>query len=363
MPYLRSDMTSQTGSAYKAALDAATAALAGSAGKRRNVNGDGRVNQLTSAVAISTAWQYVLDMWEAQAGAGVSGSFGQVADAAFPAQLAIGTAALSTSGAATVALRTKIESRATADLLAPAFQYPVAAPAHPFAALSLVAYQDSGQPMSVTPVLRSADAPDDFAGMSHAISGPTQSLPSGVLTQLWWDGAAGAFQLDTLANVANGLCLEIDIAVPAGLGGRSLRIGDVQLEGGQVATYFGRANFADELLRCQRFYAKTFPLAVAPAQNAGTAGAWIAPQAVGAATPQQGNFWSFPTRMARAPVISFFNPAAANAQARNLDTASDCSGTAADIVGERGAAFGTTTPAGSTAGERLAVHMIADARL
>jgi hypothetical protein len=363
MPYLRSDMTSQTGSAYKAALDAATAALAGGAGKRRSVNGDGRVNQLGGPVAISTAWQYILDMWEAEAGAGVSGSFGQVADTGFPAQVGIGTAGLATSAAATVAFRTKIESRSVADLLAAPFQYPVSVPAHPFAALGLLAYHDCGQPLTVTPVLRSADTADNFSAMSHALTGAAQPLPSGVLTQLWWDGAASAFQLDTLANAANGLCLEIDVAVPGGLSARNLRLGDVQLEGGQVATYFGRANFGDELERCQRFYAKTFPLATAPVQSAGTASAWIAPQGVGAATVQKGNFWTFPTRMIKPPTIAFFNPSAVNAQARNLDTASDCSATAADIVGEWGAAFTTTTPTGSVAGQRLAVHVTADARL
>ncbi len=179
MPYLRSDMTSQTGSAYKAALDAATAALAGGAGKRRNVNGDGRVNQLGSAVAISTAWQYVLDMWEAEAGAGASGGFGQVADAGFPAQVGIGTAGLATTAVATIAFRTKIESRSVTDLLAAPFQYPVAVPAHPFAALGLLAYHDCGQPLMVTPVLRSADAADNFSTMSHALTGAAAAAALG----------------------------------------------------------------------------------------------------------------------------------------------------------------------------------------
>jgi hypothetical protein len=58
-----------------------------------------------------------------------------------------------------------------------------------------------------------------------------------------------------------------------------------------------------------------------------------------------------------------FNPSAANAQARNLDTATDCSATAADITHEWGTSFNVTTPAGSVAGQRLAVHLVADARL
>jgi len=105
------------------------------------------------------------------------------------------------------------------------------------------------------------------------------------------------------------------------------------------------------------------PSATAPAQNAGTAGALVATQGVGASTAQKGAFWSFPTRMIRAPSLTLFNPSAANAQVRNLDTNSDCSASAADIVSEWGASFNMTTPAGSAAGQRLAVQLVADARL
>ena len=44
MPFQSTNMTTQTGSAYKAGIDADTAALQGFGGKRRNVNGDGLVN-------------------------------------------------------------------------------------------------------------------------------------------------------------------------------------------------------------------------------------------------------------------------------------------------------------------------------
>ena len=54
---------------------------------------------------------------------------------------------------------------------------------------------------------------------------------------------------------------------------------------------------------------------------------------------------------------------AANAQVRNLDTNSDCSASAADIVSEWGTSLNMTTPTGSAAGQRLAVQLVADARL
>ena len=125
MPFQPTNMTTQTGSAYKSAIDADTAALQGAWGKRRNVNGDGLVNQLVSAVALSGSWQYILDLWEAQSytAANSSGSFGQIADSNFPAQVAIGTANLGTTGAVTVAFRTKMESRHVRDLLSAPYQY------------------------------------------------------------------------------------------------------------------------------------------------------------------------------------------------------------------------------------------------
>jgi hypothetical protein len=363
MPFQPTNMTTQTGSAYKAAIDADTAALQGAWGKRRNVNGDGQVNQLVTAIALSGTWQYVLDLWEAQSytAANSSGSFGQIADSNFPAQVAIGTANLGTTGAVTIAFRTKMESRHVRDLLSAPFQY--GSPAHPFVSVGLLAFQDSGAAVNVTPILRSADAADNFSAMSNSLTGSAQSVPSGAVTQLWWDGAGNAFQLDSLANARNGLCLELQFAMPTGLSSKNLRVGDVQLEGGQVASFYGRSAFGDELERAQRYYAKTFPLATAPAQNAGTAGAVVASQGVGASVAQKGTFWSFPTRMIKAPSVTLFNPSAANAQVRNLDTNTDCSAGAADIVSERGASFNLTTPTGSAAGQRLAVQMVADARL
>jgi hypothetical protein len=365
MPYQIPDSTSQTGTAYKARIDGAAAALAGVAGKRRNINGDGRIDQLVAAVAISASWQYLLDMWEVETADAVhsSGNFGQIVNANFPAGLAIGSSGLTTTGAAAIKFRTKLESLNVADMLSAPFTYPVASPLHPYASLGILAFQDSGVAVNVTPVLRSADVVNNFATMTNSLTGAVQSLPSGAVTQLWWDGAANAFQLDSLTNARNGLCLELDFAMPTGVSAKNLQLGDVQLEPGQVASYYGRNRFDDELRACQRFYAKTFPLATAPAQNGGTAGVLAFHQVVGAAAAQKGNFWPYPQRMIAPPSITSFNPSAANAQPRNPDAAADCSAFATDIIGEWGASFNLTTAAGSASGQRNYVHLIADSRL
>ena len=135
------------------------------------MNGDGLVNQLVSAVALSGSWQYILDLWEAQSytAANSSGSFGQIADSNFPAQVAIGTANLGTTGAVTVAFRTKMESRHVRDLLSAPYQY--GSPAHPFASIGLLAFQDTGSAITITPVLRSADAVDTFGRGDAALVG------------------------------------------------------------------------------------------------------------------------------------------------------------------------------------------------
>src|SRR5262249_60522265 len=124
-------------------------------GKRRNVNGDGQVNQLVTAVALSGSWQYILDLWEAQSytAASSSGSFGQISDSNFPAQVAIGTANLGTTGAVTIAFRTKMESHHVRDLLSAPFQY--GSPAHPFASAGFLPLHHTRPPLNVTPTLPS----------------------------------------------------------------------------------------------------------------------------------------------------------------------------------------------------------------
>jgi hypothetical protein len=365
LPVKLTDSTSTTGTVLKANIDTNSAAYAGVFGKRRNINGDGRVQQRATA-SLNGSWQYCQDMWEVweSVAANGSGTFGQQTNANFPAGVSIGTANLGTTGAVTVALRTKMVSKNVADLLSAPFIYPVSAPAHPFGSLGLLAFQDSGVSVNVTPVLRSADAVDNFTTMTNSLTGAAQALGSGAVTQLWWDTAANAFQLDSLTNARNGLCLELQFAMPTGLTTKNLQIGDVQFEGGQVASYFGRRGFNDEEEACQEFFCKTFPRATAPAQNAGTGSALVFTQGVAAATAQKGNFWAFPVRMYKAPAaVTLFNPSAANAQVRNLDTATDCSASATDIIGEWGVSFNTTSPTGSAAGQRLAVHLTADVQL
>lgn len=119
-----------------------------------------------------------------------------------------------------------------------------------------------------------------------------------------------------------------------------------------------------ELIMCQRFYEKTFPQSVAPAQNAGQPGSMNCSQTVGASASMTATGISTMKVTKRvAPAITTYNPLAANAQARNLSTSVDCTGTVTGGIGDSGFALGLTTPAGSAAGQQLAVHLTFDSEL
>jgi hypothetical protein len=110
---------------------------------------------------------------------------------------------------------------------------------------------------------------------------------------------------------------------------------------------------------CQRYFAKTFPPAVAPAQNAGLSGALVAHAVVANAIPVLR--WAFPVPMRAVPVLAFYNPSAANGQWSAGGVAAVASAT---LPATRDAAYIATAAAPTiAAGTLAAVHATADAEL
>jgi len=91
----------------------------------------------------------------------------------------------------------------------------------------------------------------------------------------------------------------------------TFHLSGVQLEAGSVVTPFEQRHVAAELALCQRYYAKTFPFATAPAQNtASDLGAiWGGPSVTDVAFITT---WVFPVRMRVAPTLTTFSPNAAS---------------------------------------------------
>jgi hypothetical protein len=117
--------------------------------------------------------------------------------------------------------------------------------------------------------------------------------------------------------------------------GDKLHIGNVKLNQGSVAAYYSNESAHDMLGRTARFFCKTFNEATTPAHNQGLA------HSVGsvlATTLGHGVIsWTFPTRMAKVPAITYYNPSNASPGTNYVrsNRPGDCPVSASEI-GDRG---------------------------
>lgn len=140
-------------------------------------------------------------------------------------------------------------------------------------------------------------------------------------------------------------------------------IAEFQMTQGPDLVDYKAPPLAEEMLRCQRFFYKTFTYATVPVTNAGVTtgcvkwGAGVAGAVAGT--------WSthpFATEMFKIPTITLFNPGAANAQVRQIGaTAGDCSVSSGTEVTTHSTGFTTTPGATAVIGTILGVHFTADA--
>jgi hypothetical protein len=120
-----------------------------------------------------------------------------------------------------------------------------------------------------------------------------------------------------------------------------------------------------ELAICQRYLAKTFPQATAPAQGTGVTAGAIIYRALYSGADYWGAAWRFPVTMRAAPTITYFNPIGANANWRNLDTGADSGSTAAVEVptGDQMVFPLNLQLSSDGVGQRIAIHALASAEL
>jgi hypothetical protein len=148
--------------------------------------------------------------------------------------------------------------------------------------------------------------------------------------------------------------------------GATWQITGVMLEVGTQATTFTLAggSYGAELALCQRYYESTFPDGTAPAQNAGNSNALRLSQTAAAAAPCRGFTWLFKTTKRTSPTtITSYNPAAANANVRNVTRTNDASITGVAALNAMGVTFTFTGSTGSAVGDDNAVGLSADAEL
>ncbi|CAI2719736.1 hypothetical protein [Nitrospina watsonii] len=138
----------------------------------------------------------------------------------------------------------------------------------------------------------------------------------------------------------------------------TLDIANVQVEKGSVATEFERRPLGLELSLCERYFAKTFPIATAPAQNAGVTGSlyWNGNSGVASI------MWRFPVRMRASPTITLYNPSAANNNGRNIDDSTD-KPLSQQHINDQVAVYAVSSASAANDNDRLSIHMTADAEL
>ena len=137
----------------------------------------------------------------------------------------------------------------------------------------------------------------------------------------------------------------------------------VQLELGSQATEFEHRPIGAELALCQRYFDKSFPVSTAPAQNFGRQGALETLAVRTAGLTGLSSYVRFSVPMRATPSLTFFNPSAANAQARNIDLSSDCSATSGDNTSDNSTKIQYTLPASTVAANLISVHWTASAEL
>lgn len=146
----------------------------------------------------------------------------------------------------------------------------------------------------------------------------------------------------------------------------SLGVGELQLTIDPEIVEFIQTPRMEELLRCQRFYCKTFALATVPVTNAGinTGEAKSIAGKAGAVANSGIIWWSFPVGMWRTPVtVTGYNPGAANALQRNLTGVADMGATAFTAQLDSSVMSIATGVAATAVGDQIGLHITADAEM
>jgi hypothetical protein len=140
----------------------------------------------------------------------------------------------------------------------------------------------------------------------------------------------------------------------------TLDLAQRKLAQGAVATPFYAPNITTEELACMRYYEKTFSRLTVPAQNAGSEGVLFS-SAVGTDNNDLSFMWRFKVEKRGSSTYTTYNPAAANANARNITAGSDLAVSA--FYNAATGAVVYTASAAPTSGSQYTLHMTADAEL
>lgn len=175
---------------------------------------------------------------------------------------------------------------------------------------------------SLTPVLliNTPSAADDYTSKTNRLTQAFSAISSGASQRVSY-----TVDISGYTNIDNGFEMTINAASGAlNSAAKSITITEVQIDRASAFAHFRFRPFPDELLRCQRYYVKTFDYDTAPAQNwsSGTGshvGGLIIPGSGAGANPNTGVSWFLPTVMRATPSVTTYNPLSAAATAVEFD--------------------------------------------
>lgn len=350
------------GSLAKASVSAVagTSTYVEETGKKNGfINGGFSVWQRTTSDAtVTTTRKYVADRWGVKTGAGTltTVALTRTQDLFSNLVRCWGSLALTgNAGVTTVDVDQRIEARNVAPLFGPV-------------TFSALIYNSTGSAFTPTLFVSTPTADDNWAASNVRNGGGAgdalQSCPNNNLTRVFWSADISGY-----TDLKRGL--EFRLRFPSGtldVNTKSIFLMEAQVERRPAVdnsfTLFEVETFGDELERCQRYYAKSFAYSTAPATNAGTANAEQKLQGVAASTTANSLFGvRFPVQMRGTPTVTLYNPGANNAQIRNLQAASDWTGSFSGDIGPSGMKIEGTSPGGSASNQGAAIHWSADAEL
>lgn len=141
-------------------------------------------------------------------------------------------------------------------------------------------------------------------------------------------------------------------------------IENIKLEAGTASTNYVHNDLQTNLTLCEAFYCKSFDLTTTPAQNIGTnTGELFFPSTVVGAASIISQSVYFPQTMLAMPLMTLYNPSAANAQIRNESRSQDLSGSTIGDHNQKGFVLLGTGSAGTIVSDALSVHWTAQAEL
>jgi len=198
---------------------------------------------------------------------------------------------------------------------------------------------------------KSITIPGDTSGTWNTTNGAGVTLTFSLGAGSTFEGTAGAWSSNNIITFPSAVSV-------IGTAGATWAITGVQFEVGTQATGFEYRQYQQELALCQRYYAKSFLQGTAPAQNVGS---FSGAAGIISVDPLVRVLMDvcLPVVMRAAPTVTFFNPSAANAEARDASASTDCSSTSTFAVGDRNFVISTIGSASSTQGNGLSVHWTA----